>query len=574
MTSMASVDVLYRKDGIRFKLNWRADGNHAALSQEISPDNWQNAEGDIRHRFPVRIYSQKQIFELARNPQALLAVLDEAPAVSYADWQNQWNQEETTFMSLRARHRELLSALSDEVRLRGALADVDRKIELFESEQNAATLQAYSRVASQQAAIEGLFRNVDALSPQFDGLVERVVPLALPPDLFDSEQPADRSAIDAVAAANLTLQDTRRQLSELSTALSAAARHFRTTVAGSSWRTAFEAAETSYNALVASLREQGVPNSDEYAGLVRQRDALNRQLDELTVRRSDAQNAEAQARQSLLRLKALRGELNLRRGEFLQSVLRDNPHVRMTLVPFGERVGTEAALRQILQKETNHFQQDIGTDAGPDGLLGRLFDSYPGTTSSEDFLARLESIKELILGIHSGNEYPGARDQRFVAHIRGLPPECTDRMLAWWPHDTLKVEYATARGVFTPIAQGSPGQKTAAILAFLLAYGEEPMVLDQPEDDLDNHLIYDLIVQQIRKSKGTRQLIVATHNPNIVVNGDAELIVVMHHRNGQCCLDRSDGLYATSIREAICQIMEGGRDAFDKRYQRIQPLAI
>ena len=56
--------------------------------------------------------------------------------------------------------------------------------------------------------------------------------------------------------------------------------------------------------------------------------------------------------------------------------------------------------------------------------------------------------------------------------------------------------------IFGPSASGIyAGQRSAAMLAFLLAHGEEPLVLDQPEDDLDNHLIYDLVVRQIRENK-------------------------------------------------------------------------
>ena len=55
------------------------------------------------------------------------------------------------------------------------------------------------------------------------------------------------------------------------------------------------------------------------------------------------------------------------------------------------------------------------------------------------------------------------------------------------------------------------------MLAFLLAHGDEPLVLDQPEDDLDNQIIYSLVVTQMREDKLRRQIIVVTHNPNIVV---------------------------------------------------------
>jgi ATPase subunit of ABC transporter with duplicated ATPase domains len=98
-----------------------------------------------------------------------------------------------------------------------------------------------------------------------------------------------------------------------------------------------------------------------------------------------------------------------------------------------------------------------------------------------------------------------AKDKRFISHIQGLKPEQIDRIRCWFPEDSLEVKYSLKDGDgFKPVEQGSPGQKTAALLAFILSYGNEPLILDQPEDDLDNHLIYDLIVKQLRAIKQKR----------------------------------------------------------------------
>ena len=120
----------------------------------------------------------------------------------------------------------------------------------------------------------------------------------------------------------------------------------------------------------------------------------------------------------------------------------------------------------------------------------------------------------------------------------------------------------------------SPGQKSAAILAFILNSGENPLIIDQPEDDLDNSLIYSLVVKSIRKMKSKRQIIIVTHNPNIPVLGDAEGIIVLE-RNNQGKVTFRKGKKAGCIeekliREGICEIMEGGEDAFRKRERKYQ----
>ena len=99
--------------------------------------------------------------------------------------------------------------------------------------------------------------------------------------------------------------------------------------------------------------------------------------------------------------------------------------------------------------------------------------------------------------------------------------------------------------------------------------GEPWIILDQPEDDLDNRLIYDLIVRQLRNIKSKRQVIVVTHNANIVVNGDAEFVLALDSAGGQTQQVASGSLQDAGLRSEICKIMEGGREAFHRRYRRI-----
>jgi predicted ATPase len=78
------------------------------------------------------------------------------------------------------------------------------------------------------------------------------------------------------------------------------------------------------------------------------------------------------------------------------------------------------------------------------------------------------------------------------------------------------------------------------------------VVLDQPEDDLDNELIYKLIVKQIRATKHKRQIIIVTHNANIVVNGNAEMVVPMTVGGGQSYISKQASIQNNDIRKKIC----------------------
>ena len=176
----------------------------------------------------------------------------------------------------------------------------------------------------------------------------------------------------------------------------------------------------------------------------------------------------------------------------------------------------------------------------------------------------IEKLKEAIKGIR--NRESPAKDDRFASHLERLPQESVIDLILWFPRDDLKITFGPNR---QSIEQSSPGQKNAALLAFILSYGDEPLLLDQPEDDLDNELIYDLIVRQLRETKSKRQVIVVTHNANIVVNGDAEMVLPLEVGGGETHVRWAGSVQVKEVREAICDILEGGQQAFEQRYKRI-----
>jgi DNA repair ATPase RecN len=113
----------------------------------------------------------------------------------------------------------------------------------------------------------------------------------------------------------------------------------------------------------------------------------------------------------------------------------------------------------------------------------------------------------------------------------------------------------------------SKGQKATALLLLLLSAAETPLIIDQPEDDLDNRFVYDQVVDRIRKLKGSRQIIVSTHNANVPVLGDAELIVTLESDGTKGWLKEgcTGSLDRTAVKDIAEQILEGGRAAFDAR---------
>ena len=124
-------------------------------------------------------------------------------------------------------------------------------------------------------------------------------------------------------------------------------------------------------------------------------------------------------------------------------------------------------------------------------------------------------------------------------------------------------------GQFAPISELSPGQRCSALLPIILLRGNCPLVIDQPEDNLDNRLICDVLVDVLQRLKEHRQIILATHNPNIPVSADAEQVIVTEAQSSQSGRVAAQGpMDDEGIIRHVKDIMEGGEEAFRLRARR------
>lgn len=114
----------------------------------------------------------------------------------------------------------------------------------------------------------------------------------------------------------------------------------------------------------------------------------------------------------------------------------------------------------------------------------------------------------------------------------------------------------------------SLGKRAMALLVLLLSLKNYPIIIiDQPEDDLDNETIHRMIVEPLRQHKGQTQFIIATHNPNIPVLADAEQVIDCHETSKGNYEQNHGSLDKPATKDAIITIMEGGEKAFERRHE-------
>jgi len=124
----------------------------------------------------------------------------------------------------------------------------------------------------------------------------------------------------------------------------------------------------------------------------------------------------------------------------------------------------------------------------------------------------------------------------------------------------------TGRPHFKDASDLSRGQKCTALLPILLARRDNPLIIDQPEDNLDNHFIFEAVVNAVQRLKKRRQMIFITHNANIPVLAEAELVLVMNSDGRVGAIEKCGSV--DECREQIIDLLEGGREAFELRSKR------
>lgn len=140
--------------------------------------------------------------------------------------------------------------------------------------------------------------------------------------------------------------------------------------------------------------------------------------------------------------------------------------------------------------------------------------------------------------------------------------------------DTMAIELNVAHGeqeaLFRPIEDLSTGQQCTAVLHLLLLDNQDPLILDQPEDNLDNAFIAERIVSELRRAKLSRQFLFATHNANIPVFGDAEWIGVLsvEDNKGQILPQQQGSIDVPEVQTLAADILEGGKSAFNQRREK------
>lgn len=572
MLTDTKISCVYTRDEVYYLLTWIKESNEVSISR-YDGEKWILEDGEAHSRFPIKIFSQKQIFNLAKNPNTLLRLIDESSTVGFQQWKMEWKDKCTHFQTLCSQRRELQSKLSNKNVLQGQLADVDQKIKTIEQSGHTEILSSYQRFRAKRTGVFQYETDVENLKAQVESIISSIETPTIEAATFNTQIGNEQEILTRLESLILATSTFKEDITKAITTIGSELSSFKEWYTRSGFNQAHIAVDAQYNKLIEDLQNKGVGSPADYAKLIGDRETINQSLKGMELVENQINELTTSINNAYQEIIECRKRLTSSRLNFLEKYLSGNSSIQIEVTPFSDLDDLDRSFRSILGRSDSAFSAelfDLDRECGFLFNLNRELSVIPGAADSgnlEPWLTKIHNFKQSIFNFNTGEVLNTKLGKRFVDFMSQLQPQNFDSINTWFPEDKLAIKFHDGNR-FKDVSQGSAGQKASAILSFLLSYGTEPLVLDQPEDDLDNGLITSLIVSKLHKNKANRQIIVVTHNPNIVVNGDSEYVIALEDR-GQINPMASGSLQEVDVRKNVCEILEGGEVALQQRYKRM-----
>ena len=511
------------------------------------------APADVLPR--IEVFGQHEVSELTKSPEKLTLLLDRF--VKRDD-------------ALARRKADLRRELE-----RSRRSSTETRNELEQIEERLAALPGLAETLARfkEAGLEERLKERSLLVREeqiFTSIPDRLATFRECLESLKSELPVDRAFLSARALEELPAKETLGRLNSvferLDSDLAAIVQSLEAALQRSEqgvndvrilWESRKHEVQAAYAKILRELQKSGV-DGEEFIRLRRQIEAL-RPLRESQASLQRVEKEQSDRRRGLLAewedLKAEAFHHLDRAARKVSRELRDRVQIEVTVA------GDREPLFKILRDEVG----------------GRLVETIETLRGARDLSltqfvavcrAGAQKVVESFGGIPAKQaESLAQADEEVLMRIEelDLPPTTAIRL------NTAPLDEPPS---WQTLDELSTGQKATAVLLLLLLESDAPLIVDQPEDDLDNRFITEGVVPRMREEKQRRQFVFSTHNANIPVLGDAELIVGLtasgeaERGHARIASEHVGSIDDRQVRELVEEILEGGKDAFERRRRK------
>lgn len=525
-----------------------------------NPPLVRDEEGQVSRLAPqdvlprLEVYGQHEISELTKSPDKRTRLLDrfvesdEAIGRRRRDLRRELEKNRVSLLDVTGELRSIEDRLA-------ALPVLEETLERFREAGLEERLKDQSLIVREERVLSSMPERLLPFRRVLDE-VSRELPID---QLFISEKALDDlPGKPVLERASVVFDQLEKDIERIANDVAAALDRADLGIAAirSTWEVRKRQVQAEYERILRELQKSRI-DGEEFIRLRRQIEELRPLRERLALLRR-AEREHADRRRVLLAewedLKAQEFRRLDRAAKKVSQRLRDRVKVEVTAA------GNREPLLKVMR-------EDIG---------GRLSEALATLTTVPDL-----SLTNLVEASRAGPDS--------LTKTYGLPPAQADRLAKAGPDVLMRIEElelppTTAIQLNTaPLGEPpawqaletlSTGQKATAVLLLLLLDSEAPLIVDQPEDDLDNRFITEGVVPRMRDGKQRRQFVFSTHNANIPVLGDAELIIGLtasgeaEHGHARVTSDHMGSIDSRPVRELVEEILEGGREAFEMRRRK------
>lgn len=515
---------------------YRADGTEADIGIETFRDEF----------FDLEIHSQGQLLAQARNTSNQLDLID-----SYFDFDDQKRQREEIKSDLRSNAQSLATARADRNRIESEITDYDAVRENLALMEDSGVEKFLDDQESWDEEKAHLDRLEDSLS-DLEDTIPTEDELPTPPVAELEDTPNE----DLLADASHTVEDARNDVAQIISDIEDRVEEARSQLIESTeqWDELNQDRQDEYQRLADEIEEETGVDIDEYFDLKEEAAELDTLEANLNEKESEIEELENERQDLLTQLRDIRRSITDTRRTGITNITESLQNIRVRLEPAGNRESFKSWFNDVLNGSNVRTtdKEAIAEEFDPEVL----FEVIRGKETQRlvDAVGLTQTAAENVV------EFDNLRNQLHELQIK----ELHDRPIIEIEHE----------GKWKSLDEMSDGQKCTALLSIAMLERDKPLIVDQPEDMLDNEYIYDEVVEMSGQVKETRQIIAATHNANIPILGDAEKINVMFCNGHQGFIHERGSIDDPDVRKKAKKILEGGEDAFNERTEKYGALQL
>ena len=540
-----AVEISTPTETYRVTRTYRSAGSRPVVERDLAGD-WVQVDHDPSTLLSLAAFSQGEILEYARQPVGRVGLVDarlDLTAIErrIADSETRLTTNGARLIAARNRVQTLTEQAAEATSLKARVRELST---LFDGE----LVKAQGRWTSEQSAISTLATSVETVAFERPSTPELAVAKMSPEhdakcaQIRTAQEELTAAIDDAEKKVGAKLAALKKVVSKVKGELDTEFRAFKKELdealekSGSrslpTLRRELETVQTNLSraeTAAQTLRDEGQPEFDR---LSQERETL---LDELKQARDD--------RRALRRART--EELNRKTSGF----------VKIDIPPKGDTTRYRRALEvlKVGSRLQDRVLDLIAEHVRPYNLVRALWSGDMSKAGTLPAGVTAVEISRLLAAVDERNHWQQLLDAQLIE-----------------TPDVLDVKFRKPEGKdYANIEDLSHGQKCTAILVILLADGDNPVLIDQPEDALHAPWIEEYLVDRLRDLRGTRQYMFATRSPGLVISADSEQLITMKATAGRGEVEACGSLERQDLNRLALRHLEGGKTPFARRTRKL-----